>query len=195
MKKTLIILSQILIIFIYVTNVNAVTEYNTIELTIKDIEKEYELSLLLPVDYIQYAIENSENHITYTGPETLVNNDISTLEIDKSLVKPKIFTQEDIQYVEVTLKPIAADYYQFKMLKDYNKFDIKFKIQKNGEKESTIMYLDNFKFNQEGICKLTYDSNKEKLTSEDYKKVSVTWWKIAIGIVILIIICIIIKLK
>ena len=37
MKKILIILSQILIIFIYVTNVNAVTEYNTIELTIKDI--------------------------------------------------------------------------------------------------------------------------------------------------------------
>ena len=93
------------------------------------------------------------------------------------------------------MKPIAADYYQFKMLKDYNKFDIKFKIQKNGEKESTIMYLDNFKFNQEGICKLTYDSKQEKLTSEDYKKVSVTWWKIAIGIVILIIICIVIKLK
>ena len=196
MKKTVvIILLQILITFMCITNVKAETEYNTLDLTIKDMESSYELSLLLPVEYIQYAIENLENKVTYTGPETLVNNDISTLNIDKNSVKPKLFTQENVQYVEVTMTPYSTNHYQFKVLKDYSKLDIKFKILKTGETQSTIMYLDDFKFDGEGMCRLTYDAKQDTLKSEDYKKASVSWWKIIIGIVILIIICVIVKLK
>lgn len=196
MKKTVvIILLQILITFMCITNVKAETEYNTLDLTIKDMESSYELSLLLPVEYIQYAIENSENKVTYTGPETLVNNDISTLNIDKNSVKPKLFTQENVQYVEVTMTPYSTNHYQFKVLKNYSKLDIKFKILKTGETQSTIMYLDDFKFDGEGMCRLTYDAKQDTLKSEDYKKISTSWWKIIIGIVILIIICVIVKLR
>lgn len=196
MKKTVvIILLQILITFMCITNVKAETEYNTLDLTIKDMESSYELSLLLPVEYIQYAIENSENKVTYTGPETLVNNDISTLNIDKNSVKPKLFTQENVQYVEVTMTPYSTNHYQFKVLKNYSKLDIKFKILKTGETQSTIMYLDDFKFDGEGMCRLTYDAKQDTLKSEDYKKASVSWWKIIIGIVIVIIICAIVKLR
>ena len=196
MKKTVvIILLQILITFMCITNVKAETEYNTLDLTIKDMESSYELSLLLPVEYIQYAIENSENKVTYTGPETLVNNDISTLNIDKNSVKPKLFTQENVQYVEVTMTPYSTNHYQFKVLKNYSKLDIKFKILKTGETQSTIMYLDDFKFDGEGMCRLTYDAKQDTLKSEDYKKISTSWWKIIIGIVIVIIICAIVKLR
>ena len=48
-KAVVIILLQILITFICMTNVKAETEYNTLDLTIKDMESSYELSLLLPL--------------------------------------------------------------------------------------------------------------------------------------------------
>ena len=118
-----------------------------------------------------------------------------TLNIDKNSVKPKLFTQENVQYVEVTMTPYSTNHYQFKVLKNYSKLDIKFKILKTGETQSTIMYLDDFKFDGEGMCRLTYDAKQDTLKSEDYKKISTSWWKIIIGIVIVIIICAIVKLR
>ena len=45
------------------------------------------------------------------------------------------------------------------------------------------------------MCRLTYDAKQDTLKSEDYKKISTSWWKIIIGIVIVIIICAIVKLR
>lgn len=42
--------------------------------------------------------------------------------------------------------------------KEYNGTNIKFKILEKNESESTIMYLEKFQFDKNGICQITYDA-------------------------------------
>ncbi len=42
--------------------------------------------------------------------------------------------------------------------KEYNGTNIKFKVLEENESESTIMYLEKFQFDKNGISQITYDA-------------------------------------
>ena len=92
MKKivvTIIFLLSIILISMQKYNVKAVAteedmeKYDILDLTIEDIEKDYTLYILLSKEYIEYAINLSGLDITYSGANTLIENDIPGIEIIK----------------------------------------------------------------------------------------------------------------
>lgn len=151
MKKIFITIFTLFIMIMEFANISMVQakettssdDYETLDLTIEETYKDYKLYVLLPREYIEYAINKAGLGIDYIGSETL-KNDIPGIEIDKTQIQSNVFTENGVEYVQVLLQAKDRNHYQFNVIKSYGKLDVKFKFQINGEDESTIMHLDNF---------------------------------------------------
>lgn len=196
MKKiwiTIIALFTVMVAIINTPQVKATEEYETLDLTIEDINKDYKLYVLLPREYIEYAIAKSGLDMEYIGAETLTQKDIPGIEIDKTQVQPNTYTDQGVEYVQVLLSPTEQNHYQFKVLKSYGKLDVKFKFLINGENESVIMHLENFSANKDDTYHIKYNYAKDTLKNEVVRKGHIAWWQIVLIILIILFIIFITK--
>lgn len=166
--KKLITISTIMIIAIMLL-VNGVYAVDTFELEFKTINNKknerFDLYLLLPKEYITFAIQEANLPIYYDGANTLKKNDIPGIVVQKSNVQDEIYDEKGIEYVQIRL--IEEDgSYCFDLLENYPKMDIKYRI-KNVEKDY-IVHIDNFKM-EKGKCQIEYDYTKDTVKQPDQK--------------------------
>lgn len=156
MKKVIALIFISIIIF----GVGYVYAVDTFELEFKTInnqKEEINLYLLLPKEYIIFAIKNANLQLDYEGADTIKRNMIPGITVDKQNVQDEIYTESGIEYVQILLNE-SEGIYKFDILENYFDMDMKFRI-KNNQKDY-IIHIDNFKI-ENGKCEIEYDYEKD----------------------------------
>lgn len=162
MKRYIVIICIcVLVIMMNISIVMANSTY-TIELEVtKNTEnKSFTLYMLLPQDYIEYAINKAGLDIEYTGAETLKQYDIPLINIDKEKIQNETYSENGIEYVQILLEPNEDSMYIFEIIEDYPDMDMKLRV-KNNEKDY-IMHIDNFKI-KDDVCQIEYNYDKNEI--------------------------------
>ncbi len=194
MKKTIISLFMIIIISLLMiifntTNVQAASsdsEFFELQFEIINNEKneDVDIYLLLPREYIEYAIENDNLDIEYEGVNTLKENNIPSIDVDGLNIQDDMYEENGIEYVQILLEKNDDDIYSFDILSDYIDLDMRYRI-KNDDKDF-IVNIENFKLNN-GICEIEYDYDADVVKQPDRKVFSFgTILLIAILIIVVI---------
>ena len=119
-------------------------------------EKEmFDLYILLPKEYIEYVIKNDELDIEYEGVETLKNNEIPSINVNKENISNDLYKENDEEYIQILLEENEDNKYEFDILKDYGKLDIKYRIKNINRDE--IVHIDNFKIDSNNVCEIKYN--------------------------------------
>ena len=165
--KRIITLTTIFIIFVMAVSSCAV--FSKTELNFKTIEnkenEDFDLYLLLPRDYIEFAILNSASGIDYEGPSTLKENDIPGIEIDnKENIQDEPYNEDEIEYVQILLEKSDDGSYKFDIIDEYPDLSMKYRI-KNDEKDY-IVHIDNFKVKNR-VCEIEYDYTTDSIKQPD----------------------------
>lgn len=167
--KRIITLSTIFIIFLM--TVSSFATFSKTELNFKTIDnkenEDFDLYLLLPKDYIEFAISNNELDIDieYEGPSTLKENDIPGIEIDnKENIQDEPYNEDGTEYVQILLEKSDDGSYKFDIIDEYPDLSMKYRI-KNEEKDY-IVHIDNFKI-KNGVCEIEYDYTKDAVKQPD----------------------------
>ena len=90
------------------------------------------------------------------------------------------------------LEPTNDNIYNFKILSDYNKLDMKFRV-KNDEKDY-IMHIDNFK-TDDNECKMEYNYDQNQIKQANKIVINFGTLLLIIILVLIIIVAIISKIK
>ena len=198
MKKILSIFIIFIIIASTMITVVQASDYKHIELNLKILDytrkDKVNLSILLPKDYIIYAINNSNLNIEYKGVETLKDNDIIGIEVNKNNINDELYVDNNtgIEYIQIRLEPNSEGNYTFNILENYKKLDMKFRIT-NDEKDY-IMHIDNFK-TENNVCKIEYNYTKDKLKQPETIKINFITLFFIVILIILVIVTIMVKVK
>ena len=187
MKKTNRILVILIILILFVFNIskaNQEIKYKTIDLNIKDIDKKYDIYLLLPEEYIEFLIALSGENIKYEGTKTLKENNILGLNIVKENVQDNLYELNEKKYIKIYLNSIEQNHYQFQVRDEYYLNNIKFLISVEN-KDYMVMHMDNFKYNNNGICKIIYNYKENTLKNEVKNKGKIAFWQILLVAVII----------
>ena len=164
MKKFMKIIYIIIMAIMLLAPVANASSYKTIDLQLKVTKNvnnaNFNMYMLLPKDYIVYAINNANLNIEYDGPNTLKENTIIGISVEKSKIQDETYNEDGIEYVQILLEPTNDNIYNFKILSDYNKLDMKFRV-KNDEKDY-IMHIDNFK-TDDNECKMEYNYDQNQI--------------------------------
>ena len=198
MKKILSIFIIFIILASTMITVVQASDYKHIELNLKILDytrrDKVNLSILLPKDYIIYAINNSNLNIEYKGVETLKDNDIIGIEVNKNNINDELYVDNNtgIEYIQIKLEPNSEGNYTFNILENYKKLDMKFRIT-NDEKDY-IMHIDNFK-TENNVCKIEYNYTKDKLKQPETIKINFITLFFILILIILVIITIMVKVK
>lgn len=181
MKKiiTLLIISIVIFMFGYVYAVD------TFELEFKTINNKestpFDLYLLLPQKYIEFAIDKADLKLDYDRANTLKKNTIPGIMVKEENVQDEVYVENGIEYVQILLEE-EQGIYQFDILEDYPDLDMKYRIK--NEQKDYIVHIDNFKI-EEGKCEIEYNYAKDIVKQPDQKV-------IPSGVKILIIILIVV---
>ena len=194
MKKLVtIIFICMLIMMMCIPVVKANSTYTiALEVTKNKEEKTFELYMLLPENYITYAINKAGMDIEYTGAETLTQNDIPLIDVDKSKVQDETYSENGIEYVQILLEPDEDGMYTFEIIADYPEMDMKLRI-KNDEKDY-IMHIDNFEI-EDNVCQIEYDYDKNEIKQPTKIVINFGTILLIVILVMIIIIAIISKAK
>ena len=184
----IIIISLLMIIF-NTTNAQATSsESEFFQLQFKIINNEenenLDIYLLLPKEYIEFAIEHDKLDIEYEGANTLKENNIPSINLGGLNILDDIYEENGIEYVQILLEKNDNNIYSFDILSDYFDLDMKYRI-KNDSKDF-IANIENFKLN-DGICEIEYDYDADIVKQPDRKLFSFgTILLIAILIIVII---------
>ena len=184
----IIIISLLMIIF-NTTNAQATSsESEFFQLQFKIINNEenenVDIYLLLPKEYIEFAIEHDKLDIEYEGASTLKENNIPSIDVDRSNILDDIYEEDGTEYIQILLEKNEDNIYSFNILSDYFDLDMKYRI-KNDDKDF-IAHIDNFDI-ENGVCEIEYDYNADIVKQPDRKMFSFgTILLVAIIIIILI---------
>ena len=194
MKKLVtIIFICMLIMMMCIPVVKANSTYTiALEVTKNKEEKTFELYMLLPENYITYAINKAGMDIEYTGVETLTQNDIPLIDVDKSKVQNETYRENGIEYVQILLEPDEDGMYTFEIIADYPEMDMKLRV-KNDEKDY-IMHIDNFEI-EDNVCQIEYDYDKNEIKQPTKIVINFGTILLIVILVMIIIIAIISKAK
>ena len=194
MKKLVtIIFICMLIMMMCIPVVKANSTYTiALEVTKNKEEKTFELYMLLPENYITYAINKAGMDIEYTGAETLTQNDIPLIDVDKSKVQNETYRENGIEYVQILLEPDEDGMYTFEIIADYPEMDMKLRV-KNDEKDY-IMHIDNFKIEND-VCQIEYDYDNDRIKQPTKIVINFGTLLLIIILIMIIIIAIISKVK
>ena len=164
MKK--IITPLIIILFIFIAKVSyAVDTYELqFEVTNNKKQESFDLYLLLPKEYIEFAINQSNSTVIYVGADTLKNNTIPGIYIDKSQVHDNVYTENNVEYVQIALQRNEEGKYIFDVLSQYPRMDLKYRI-KNIDRDY-IVHIDNFSID-DGKCEVIYDYANNSVKQPD----------------------------
>ena len=162
MKKVLYVLFLVIMIFtlfqLLLFNSNnsyCYSEMVTLEFETVDESEMFDLYILLPREYINYAIKNDGIDIEYEGVETLKNNDIPSINVNKENISDDLYEENNEEYVQILLEENEDGKYEFDILKDYGKLDIKYRIKNINRDE--IVHIDNFRIDSNNICEIKYN--------------------------------------
>lgn len=182
MKKILVSFGIFIILSLGITGVWALNEESfKLQLTIMNNSKneDVDVYLLLPQEYIEFTIQKAnfkiENYygergvLTYNGANTLKQNTIPGITVEKNKVQDDVYTENGIEYVQIKLEKNEEENYVFDILSDYDKMNMKYRIK--NESKDYIVHIDNFKI-QKGICKAEYDYDNDTIKQPDIKKMS-----------------------
>ena len=151
-------------VLVILMNISVVTANSTytieLEVTKNTENKSFTLYMLLPQDYIEYAINKAGLDIEYTGAETLKQYDIPLINIDKEKIQNETYSENGIEYVQILLEPNEDSMYIFEIIEDYPDMDMKLRV-KNNEKDY-IMHIDNFKI-KDDVCQIEYNYDKNEI--------------------------------
>ncbi len=194
MKKYLtIVLLIILMIGLLVPTVKANSTYTIqLEVTSNESNADFDLFMLLPSNYIIYAINNAGLDIEYTGAETLIQNDIPLINVDKKNIQNETYVENGIEYVQILLEPNAEGLYTFEILSNYSEMDMKLRV-KNDEKDY-IMHIDNFKI-EDNVCEIEYNYDKDEIKQPTKIRINFGTLLLIIVLILIVIIAIISKIK
>ena len=192
MKKTIIslfmiIIISLLMIILNTTNVQATSsDSEFFELQFKIINNEenenVDIYLLLPKEYIEFAIEHDNLNIEYEGANTIKENNIPSINVDGLNIEDELYEENGIEYVQILLEKNDDDIYSFDILSDYFDLDMRYRIK--NDNKNFIAHIDNFNI-ENGVCEIEYDYSSDIVKQPDKKMFS-------LGTIILIIILIII---
>lgn len=166
MKRLITVFSVLLVILSgLLLNISyAYDETYTLEFEANNVNEDFDLYLLLPKDYIIFAIQEDGLNIEYTGAETLKNNDIPSIRVNKENINDELYEEDGKEYVQILLEENEDGKYEFDILSNYPDMDMKYRI-KNMNKDY-IVHIDNFKINN-SVCKIEYDYEEDTVKQPD----------------------------
>ena len=130
-------------------------EMVTLEFEAVDESEMFDLYILLPREYINYAIKNDGLDVEYEGVETLKNNEIPSINVNKENINDDLYEEQNEEYIQILLEKNENNKYEFDILKDYGKLDIKYRIKNINRDE--IVHIDNFKIDSNNVCEIKYN--------------------------------------
>ena len=164
----------------------------TLEFKASDVSEDFDLYLLLPKDYVLFAIEKDGLNIEYTGVETLKNNDIPSIRVDKENISDELYEENGVKYIQILLQENEKGKYEFDILSNYNKMNMKYRV-KNMNKDD-IVHIDNFKISN-GVCKVEYNYEKNTVKQPDTEFIPFVTKVLMIILVVIIVVGIIAYIK
>ena len=164
----------------------------TLEFKASDVSDNFDLYLLLPKDYVLFAIEEDGLNIEYTGVETLKNNDIPSIRVDKESISDELYEEGGVKYIQILLQENEKGKYEFDILSNYNKMNMKYRV-KNMNKDD-IVHIDNFKISN-GVCKVEYNYEKNTVKQPDTEFIPFVTKILMIILVVIIVVGIIAYIK
>lgn len=189
MKKVIevIILSILLIITIYVP-VKAVEEGTTqLRLTVVEADEPYEIYMLLPKNYINYAIQHDGLDIGYDSANTLIYNTIPSIVVNVNNVLTDTYIDNGIEYVQIKLDDMGGEEYVFEIISEYTDMDMMYRIK--SQSKDNLMLIDNFTV-EDNMCKMEYNYKQDTIQSQKGAELKIGfelhWWQILIIIVLII---------
>ncbi len=194
MKRYIVIICIcVLVIMMNISIVMANSTYTIgLEVTKNTENKSFTLYMLLPQDYIEYAINKAGLDIEYTGAETLKQYDIPLINIDKEKIQDETYSENGIEYVQIVLEQNEDSMYIFEIIEDYPDMDMKLRV-KNNEKDY-IMHIDNFKI-KDDVCQIEYNYDKNEIKQPTQITINFGTLLLIIILVFIAIIGIIAKIK
>lgn len=195
-KMKLLFVVVIIISMISVLIPNAYSsdiETYKISLIVKDNKNNEDINLyiLLPKEYIEYAIDSANLDIDYQGVETIKDNDILGINVNKENIKNDLYIENNIEYVQILLEKNLNNEYTFDVLENYYG-DEKIKLRIKNDSKDYIMHIDNFEI-EEGICKIEYNYSENTIKQPD--KIVINFGAIILIILLIIILIVIIIIK
>ena len=194
MKKLITVFSLLLVIFVggLFSSSYAIEETYTLEFEASDVSEDFDLYLLLPKEYIEFAIEEDGLDLEYTGAETLKDNDIPSIRVNKDDVSDEIYEEDGVEYTQILLEPNEDGKYEFDILSSYGKMDMKYRI-KNLNKDY-IVHIDNFKIDN-GVCQIQYNYDEDAVKQPDTEFVPFITKLLIIILVVIIVVGLIAYIK
>ena len=189
MKNKIIYLITLFITIISLTNIISYAkteEYFELQFKVinNDENQNIEIYLLLPKEYIEFAIQNEGLNINYEGVNTLKENTISSINVDKTKIQDDIYEEDGVEYIQILLDKNEEELYNFNILSSYEKLDMKYRIKT--ENEDYIVHIDNFKI-ENNKCEIEYNV-EENIVKQPDKKVFSIYTIILIIILVIIVI-------
>ena len=189
MKNKIIYLITLFITIISLTNIISYAkteEYFELQFKVinNDENQNIEIYLLLPKEYIEFAIQNEGLNINYEGANTLKENTISSINVDKTKIQDDIYEEDGVEYIQILLDKNEEELYNFNILSSYEKLDMKYRIKT--ENEDYIVHIDNFKI-ENNKCEIEYNV-EENIVKQPDKKVFSIYTIILIIILVIIVI-------
>ena len=189
MKNKIIYLITLFITIISLTNIISYAkteEYFELQFKVmnNDENQNIEIYLLLPKEYIEFAIQNEGLNINYEGVNTLKENTISSINVDKTKIQDDIYEEDGVEYIQILLDKNEEELYNFDILSSYEKLDMKYRIKT--ENEDYIVHIDNFKI-ENNKCEIEYNV-EENIVKQPDKKVFSIYTIILIIILVIIVI-------
>ena len=183
-------------VLVILMNISVVTANSTytieLEVTKNTENKSFTLYILLPQDYIEYAITKAGLDIEDTGAETLKQYDIPLINIDKEKIQDETYSENGIEYVQILLEQNEDSMYIFEIIEDYPDMDMKLRV-KNNEKDY-IMHIDNFKI-KDDVCQIEYNYDKNEIKQPTQITINFGTLLLIIILVFIAIIGIVAKIK
>ena len=194
MKRYIVIIC--ICVLVILMNISVVTANSTytieLEVTKNTENKSFTLYMLLPQDYIEYAINKADLDIEYTGAETLKQYDIPLINVDKEKIQDETYSENGIEYVQILLEQNEDSMYIFEIIEDYPDMDMKLRV-KNNEKDY-IMHIDNFKI-KDDVCQIEYNYDKNEIKQPTQITINFGTLLLIIILVFIAIIGIVAKIK
>ena len=189
MKKIIkvIIISIILITSIYIPVKATEGKTTQLKLTVTDADEAYEIYMLLPKNYIKYAIQHDGLDIEYDGANTLIYNTIPSIVVNVKNVLTDTYIDDGIEYVQIKLDDMGGEEYIFEIISEYTDMDMMYRIK--SESKDNLMLIDNFTV-KDNMCKMEYNYKQDTIQSQNETELKIgfelRWWQILIIAVLII---------
>lgn len=194
MKKIVISMISIILIYMICMPITFASSKYNIELKVNNNtqEKEYKLYILLPTRYINHLISEAGLNMEYEDIDTLKDNYIPGIETDKFNIQNETYYENTVEYIQILLDEQEKDKYIFSIVDNYPYMDMKFRI--SSDDRDNIIHLDNFKV-ENNKCEIEYNYDENTVKQPNKIKIDFLIIVLIIVVIIVVIVGIISKIK